>query len=88
MKTKWYRLIVFFLLLSCAEQIEFDFQSRGTFLVIDGFITDLPGPHTVTVSETIPFGNDVRSIIPGITNATVSVIDDAGGIEPLIHTVQ
>lgn len=83
---KKFQLILFILLFGCIEEIDFDFRTQDTYLVIDGFITNNPGPHTITVSETIPFANDVRSIIPGITNAVVSVADNEGNVEPLTHT--
>src|SRR5688572_8835825 len=74
---KLIRLVpVFFLLLDgCIEKFEVpDLQSRVS-LIVDGEITDKPGPYTVKLFRPAPEGN---SELAPVSNANVTIHDDTG----------
>jgi hypothetical protein len=68
-------------LTSCQKVIHLDLSSSVPQLVIQGNIYDQAGPFLVTVSKTVDF--DALNIYPAVTNATVSISDDAGNTEEL-----
>jgi hypothetical protein len=82
-----YRTILFVVVLglisltSCQKVIHVDLSSSAPQLVIQGNIYDQPGPFEVTVSKTVNF--DALNVYPAVTNATVSISDDAGNTEVL-----
>ena len=72
--------IFLFLLLmlgGCIEQIDFDTDRRGGFLVVDGKIHDGPGPYKLELSRTTGEGSPTRPV----TGAVVSIFDDQGNRE-------
>jgi hypothetical protein len=68
-------------LTSCQKIIHLDLSSSVPQLVIQGNIYDQAGPFVVTVSKTVDF--DALNIYPAVTNASVSISDDAGNSEEL-----
>src|ERR1035437_4861590 len=82
-----YRTILFVIVLglisltSCQKIIHPDLSSSVPQLVIQGNIYDQAGPFKVTVSKTVNF--DALNIYPAVTNATVTISDDAGNSEAL-----
>ena len=82
-----YRTILFVIVLglisltSCQKIIHLDLSSSVPQLVIQGNIYDQAGPFKVTVSKTVNF--DALNIYPAVTNATVTISDDAGNSEAL-----
>ena len=62
----------------CQVPIELDFASDDQYLVIDGFITDQPGPHSISISRSIPFVNDEISVFEKVTGANASIVDQLG----------
>lgn len=43
------------MLWSCQEEYRVDLQNTDPFLVVDGLITDKPGPHSVRLSKSVKF---------------------------------
>jgi hypothetical protein len=82
-----YRTILFTTILglisltSCQKVIHLDLSSSVPQLVIQGNIYDQAGPFEVVVSKTVDF--DALNIYPPVTDATVSISDDAGNTEEL-----
>jgi len=70
-------------LFSCVDRIDFGVETKRDFpLVIDGMITDEPGPYVVKVSTAF----DIDSKINFRSDAEVqemSIIDELGNVEPL-----
>lgn len=70
------QLIVIVAILSCEKEISIDLKSIEPLIVIEGNITDTPGPYYVKISRTVNFSN-VNSF-PAVTNALVIISDNRG----------
>ena len=73
------------LLVSCEKVIQLDLSSSTPQLVIQGNVYDNEGPYKVTFSKTVNF--DASNVYPAVTNATVTISDDAGQSDTLTQTV-
>lgn len=69
---------------SCTKVIELDLNSKDPQIVIEGNITDLPGPYTVRITKTVNFSE--TNSFPPVSGATVTISDDLGNTETLIET--
>ena len=85
----WFRIIsahfCFFLILSgsCIDRISIKIpDSYSSQLVVDGLITDEPGPHTVTLSLASPI-EDFLEFRKKIVAKSVTIIDNVGNSELL-----
>lgn len=72
-------IIILLSVLACTEPITFESGSGDNILVVDGFITNQPGPHYVILS----FAASYASILKGghevpATGATMFIEDEAG----------
>ncbi len=76
-------LFTSFFLVSCEKEIEIDLNEGDTQIVIEGEITNEPGPYKVKISKTVNFnkGNN----FPGVSNAIVTITDNLGNTEQLIE---
>ena len=74
-------LLIAVLLTSCEKVIQLDLNTTVPQLVIQGDIYDEPGPYVINISKTVNF--DQSNVYPPVTNATVTVIDNAGQSEEL-----
>lgn len=84
-KIKFPWLITFTLLMACVEKIDFDVPPANYQMVVEGMITDSPGPYTVTLSEAMNVNSDSVIGVP-ITLATLTLFDDEGNSEKFIET--
>jgi hypothetical protein len=66
---------------SCEKVIDVDLNSSSPAIVIEGSISDQPGPHVVKISKTVNF--DESNIFPAVTGALVTLSDDIGNAEVL-----
>ncbi|MBL7877474.1 MAG: DUF4249 family protein, partial [Cyclobacteriaceae bacterium] len=75
------RWMVFFLLISsCVEPIYFDVPPAELQLIVEGLITDNPGPYTVSLSKALTL--DAQSSEPEpVQDATITLFDDEGNSE-------
>ena len=80
MKSKFI-VVVFCLLASCQKVIDLKVKDADKKYVIEGNITDQPGPYTVTISQTTAF--NVSYTFQGVGGATVTISDNAGNSETL-----
>ena len=76
--------VLAFLFYSCEEVIEIDLNSAGPKIVIEGTVTDQPGPYIVTVTKTTDYYNPGN--YPTVSGALVSIADDNGFFEELVET--
>jgi len=92
---KLYRCLSYLLLLltGCIEPLELDIKQDDVRLVVDGLITDEPGPYTITLTKTqsVPY---TPQAIPREVGATLTISDDLGNtnflyeISPGIYETQ
>ena len=82
---KRYILISFSLLAfalgGCEEVIDYELRTADTKLVVEGLITDQPGPYTVRLSNTKGYLDQGRT--PGVNGALVIVSDNQGTVDTL-----
>lgn len=63
-------------LTACIDPIDTGSAQIEPKLVVDGLITNLPGPYTVKLGQSEPYDN--ASLTRAVANATVYVMDDLG----------
>jgi len=69
---------------SCQKVINIDLNSASPAIVITGNISNLPGPYTVTLSQTVNFSQP--NSFPPVTGAFVTIADNAGNTDTLTET--
>ncbi len=72
-----------FLLTACQEEVEVPLKVTSPKLVVEGTVTDQTGPYYVKLSQTADFYSP--SPAPKVTDAAVTLADDAGNAEVLTH---
>jgi hypothetical protein len=83
MKTIIYLSALCLLATSCTKVIELDLKDAESKITIDGVINNMPGPYTVKVNKSVPFGES--SIYPEVADALVVISDDAGTVDTLTY---
>lgn len=86
----YYRLLTLLLLVAtsaCVQPIEFKTRTSGVQLVVEGVITDGPGPYTVYISESLPLGERFSGRSP-VSEAVVTLFDDRGNSETLVEKTE
>ena len=68
------------LLFSCIDPIDVETGNAEPTLVVDGRVTNRPGPYEIKLSLSTGYGADVSS--PPYTGAVVTVIDESGNEFP------
>lgn len=66
---------------SCIDKIELKEPNLVPKLIVDGTVSNLPGPYVVTLSYSVPFNS--TKITELVSGATVSISDNMGNIYPL-----
>lgn len=79
-KMKW--IIIFLLISACVERIYFDAPSPSSQTVIEGMISDGPGPYIVKVSNALSLDTSSLARSP-VENAKIRLYDDEGNFEEL-----
>jgi hypothetical protein len=79
------KYILFFLCIgilstSCINELDVETSAGVNILVVEGFISTAPGPHTVLLSRTAKFGNVFEGFAGPVEGAQVSVRDNEGNI--------
>ncbi len=82
-KLKW--LSLFALLSACVDRISFDVPDTSRQLVVDGMISDQPGPYTVKVSRSFSTRTAAFQNQP-VRNAVVLLFADEFFLEQLVET--
>lgn len=76
-------IIIAFALLSCEKIIEIDLNSTNAVLVVEGNITDGPGPYYIKLTTTGNYFD--TNIFPVVSDAVVTISDNAGNSEILVY---
>ena len=74
-------IITSFFFASCTKEIDIDLNSSSPQIVIEGNISDEPGPYTVKLSKTVNFSD--ANIHPPVTGASVIISDNTGVTDTL-----
>lgn len=72
------------LMMSCQKVIDIDLNSKDPQIVIEGNVTDLSGPYSVKISQTVNFSQ--TNTFPAVSGAFVTIADNLGNSENLIET--
>jgi hypothetical protein len=67
--------------MGCEDQIDVKLDEGKILLVVDGWITDQPGPQIITLSTTAAYFNNAQT--PRVSNALVTLTDNEGHSEVL-----
>src|SRR6185436_563155 len=67
---------------SCIDPFDIEFAESNAQLVVDGMITDSPGPYTIKIYRTKPISDQVSSV-DWVQKAQVWILDDTGNQEQL-----
>jgi hypothetical protein len=76
-----YQLLFLILLNGCVTQFIPETEEEKELVVVEGLITDQPGPNTIKLSKSLPFGK--KSEANPLTGCLVSLKDDLGNFYPL-----
>lgn len=74
-------LLITLLFASCEKVVNLEYKDNQSRIVIEGNITDQPGPYSVKVTRSV--GLTATGTYPTIDNAVVTLSDDAGNSETL-----
>lgn len=69
---------------SCTREIDIDLNDSSLQIVIEGNISDAPGPYAVKLSKTVNFSD--ANAYPPVTEALVVISDNAGIVDTLTET--
>jgi hypothetical protein len=81
----WF-IIGFLALTRCVEPTDLKLDTNLNLLVVDGLITNNPGPYTVKLTMTAAYNRTVEGMNAGVKGAKVWISDDAGEQEQLQET--
>jgi hypothetical protein len=70
-----------FVLAGCEDVVDVKLDQGQPQLVVDGFVSDQPGPYVVTLSKTAPYFENTRT--PRVMGAVVKISDNEGNTETL-----
>ena len=77
-------ITVALLLSSCQDKVDIKVPNGETLLVVDGWITNMPGPYTITLSTTGPYFENNQT--PRVQSAIVVIKDSEGIVDTLTET--
>lgn len=79
-------LIAIFILLfvNCETPIDLDLEEETERIVVEGVITDQPGPYEVILTRTAAYSDGSKGVNVFIDDAVVTIFDDTGYSEELI----
>jgi hypothetical protein len=81
MKNTFFIILSLFLLTSCEKEIDLDLADKSGNIVIEGNITDQPGPYYVKITKSVAFTQNNQ--YPAVTGAQVVLSDNTGQTETL-----
>jgi len=79
---QWALTFVGFLTCSCTKVIQVNLNNASPQIVIEGNITDGPGPYRVQITKTVNFSD--ANVYPGVSGATVKITDSTSGITDVL----
>jgi len=80
--TSFFCAIVFF---SCKKVINVNLNNANPNIVIEGIISDAPGPYQVKLTQTVNFSDP--NVFPPVTGATVKITDNTLGVTDSLKEV-
>lgn len=83
MKRLVYLVMSMVLLSSCEKEIDLKLKDKSGDIVIEGNITDLPGPYYVSVTRSVAFTE--TNEYPPVTGAEIIITDDFGQHDSLVY---
>jgi hypothetical protein len=83
MKKAFFILLSVVLTAGCEKEITLDLQDKSGSIVIEGNITDKPGPYYVRITKSVAFTESNK--YPPVTNAVVTISDNQGHSEILTY---
>jgi hypothetical protein len=83
MKNIFKLLAVLLLFTACEKEIDLDLADKSGQLVIEGNVTDLPGPYYVQLTRSVTFTKDNK--YPAVAGATVTISDNTGKKDQLVY---
>jgi hypothetical protein len=84
MKSIGYLILATISLASCTKVVDLNLDSNNNAIVIQGAITNQPGPYLVKLSKSVNFTESNN--YPSIDNAIVTISDNTGQLDTLTHT--
>ncbi|NOT76007.1 MAG: DUF4249 domain-containing protein [Cyclobacteriaceae bacterium] len=81
-KFRW--LLVFVLLSACVDHLDITLPEVQPIMIIEGKITDDPGPYTVLISKGVSLEDDSLLRVP-IERAKIKLYDDLGNSEDMVE---
>ncbi|MFN1215648.1 DUF4249 domain-containing protein [Chryseobacterium kwangjuense] len=81
MKNIIFIILTLFTVTSCEKEIDLDLDDKSGTIVIEGNITDQPGPYVVRITKSVAF--TASNQYPAVTGAQVIVSDNTGQTETL-----
>ncbi|HMJ67850.1 MAG TPA: DUF4249 domain-containing protein [Cyclobacteriaceae bacterium] len=79
---KW--ILIFIVVTACVDPIMVDAPGAAEILVVDGSITDAPGPYWVKISRGVSLEAD-SAVHTRVRNAIVKLYDDTGAVENFVE---
>lgn len=80
----WILPLLYLMISACVDPIQYKVPPPDSQLVVDGFISDEPGPYTIKLSKTLAIDAYLYNVKP-VTGATVVLNSDAGDHEVLLE---
>src|SRR5688572_20734033 len=77
--------VLLILLDACVDPLQFELTSASSRMVVDGMITNEPGPYKVSIVYSGNLENSLRLPIP-VSGASVSIISSLNETEQLVET--
>jgi hypothetical protein len=75
---------VLMLFTACEKVLDIDLKDAEPRIVIEGNVTDQPGPYQVKLTKSVSFSDP--NVFPTVTGAQVTISDNAGNVETLTET--
>ena len=82
---KIYILALLLGLSGCIEPVEIAVNKEPRALVVNGLITNAPGPYTVKLNRSYYYGEYYGTVHPDVFGATVTITDNEGFSEVLVQ---
>lgn len=67
----------------CVRPIDVEIDDNQSVLVVEGLITDKPGPYEVKLTQTAAYTHEIEGVNFPVSGAVVTLYDDAGNAEVL-----
>lgn len=80
--SKWSLFILPLILFACKKVISVNLNDAAPQIVVEGMITNTPGPYQVQITKTVNF--DASNSFPAVSGATVRISDNGSIITDLL----